>query len=256
MRRLTAAGMDSRKALTIYGTRSSATPQAVDSLVDYRSEINQVMPRSIVPYTYTADELATLSGIPNLVDLFGPDDVVACSSCQSVLGPPAYLADMLRFLDAQPSETADVTVKDVLLDRRPDLANLDLGCDNTNVALPYIDLVNEVLEALVTPADPEHQLPDDPAHGRVRHVSRGTFAGKRDATPPRAGSSGSCVCGSAGGHEHLEGLVDQVDVGERDVGVVAAEDRGWRGQAGDPRAASFHRSRRRSPTATRRGTAT
>ena len=69
----------------------------------------------------------------------------ACSSCESVLGPPAYLAHVLRYLDAQPSETDGVTVKDVLLTRRPDIGNLLLGCDNTNVALPYIDLVNEIL---------------------------------------------------------------------------------------------------------------
>src|SRR5205085_3854261 len=37
----------------------------------------------------------------------------------------------------------------LLLGRRPDLANLPLTCENTNTIIPYIDLVNEVLEYYV-----------------------------------------------------------------------------------------------------------
>ena len=35
---------------------------------------------------------------------------------------------------------------DVLLARRPDLQHLGLSCENTNTALPYVDLVHEILE--------------------------------------------------------------------------------------------------------------
>src|SRR5262249_43334194 len=38
----------------------------------------------------------------------------------------------------------------VLLSRRPDLEDLQLTCENTNTKLPYVDLVNEVLESYVT----------------------------------------------------------------------------------------------------------
>ena len=38
---------------------------------------------------------------------------------------------------------------EVLLGRRPDLQHLLLSCENTNVALPYIDIVNEILEHYV-----------------------------------------------------------------------------------------------------------
>ena len=34
----------------------------------------------------------------------------------------------------------------MLLARRPDIGALPLTCDNTNVPVPYIDLVNETLE--------------------------------------------------------------------------------------------------------------
>ena len=37
----------------------------------------------------------------------------------------------------------------MLLHRRPDLANLELTCANTNTVLPYIDLSNEVMESFV-----------------------------------------------------------------------------------------------------------
>lgn len=41
------------------------------------------------------------------------------------------------------------TTLDMLLHRRPDLANLELTCANTNTVLPYIDLSNEVMESFV-----------------------------------------------------------------------------------------------------------
>src|SRR5690606_38483882 len=38
------------------------------------------------------------------------------------------------------------TVKDILFERRPDIGNIKLNCQNTNTPLPYIDLVCEILE--------------------------------------------------------------------------------------------------------------
>ncbi|MBE3200237.1 MULTISPECIES: Tc toxin subunit A-related protein [Parafrankia] len=153
--RLGAAGVSEQAALTVWGTAQFRYAQAIARLVDYRSELNQANPKAIVSYTYTADELNMLSGgVPNLETLFGPADVCACSECESVLGAPAYLADLLRFLAAMPSETTGVSVKDVLFQRRPDLGDLLLGCANTNTAMPYIDIINELLEALVAPTDP------------------------------------------------------------------------------------------------------
>jgi hypothetical protein len=106
-----------------------------------------------------------LSGLfPTVESLFGSVDYCECSHCRSVLSPAAYLVDLLRFLD--PSEEAWATIKgtyetrtgvpftgrkpfDVLNDRRPDLKNIALSCANTNTALPYIDVVIELLEQLM-----------------------------------------------------------------------------------------------------------
>src|SRR5205085_3870586 len=41
------------------------------------------------------------------------------------------------------------TVLGALLQRRPDLADLELSCENTNTPIPYIDLVLEILENAV-----------------------------------------------------------------------------------------------------------
>lgn len=49
----------------------------------------------------------------------------------------------------QPDPTTEKTPYEVLIERRPDLPNLPLTCENTQTALPYIDIVNEILEYYV-----------------------------------------------------------------------------------------------------------
>jgi pSer/pThr/pTyr-binding forkhead associated (FHA) protein len=86
---------------------------------------------------------------PTLEKLFGSLDYCNCPDCRTILSPAAYLADLLHYLD-QPAPTAPFqNPQDVLFRRRPDLQYLPLTCANTNTALPYIDIVNEVLEYFV-----------------------------------------------------------------------------------------------------------
>jgi hypothetical protein len=49
----------------------------------------------------------------------------------------------------QPIPNTEMAPLDVLLSRRPDIQHLPLTCENTNTAMPYIDLVNETLEYFV-----------------------------------------------------------------------------------------------------------
>jgi len=89
---------------------------------------------------------------PNLEGLFGPMDFCPCDHCRSVLSPAAYLVDLFRFLDADAKEAHPglTTIPyDVLMSRRPDLSRIPLTCENTNTELPFIDVVNEVLEDFV-----------------------------------------------------------------------------------------------------------
>ena len=100
---------------------------------------------------------------PGMASLFGSLDFCQCDDCRSVLSPAAYLVDILHFLDpdqwdkikanwqsehggqAYPYDTPFAA----LTKRRPDLPNLNLSRENTNTSLPYIDLVNEILEYYV-----------------------------------------------------------------------------------------------------------
>ena len=56
-----------------------------------------------------------------------------------------------------------MSVLDVLLTRRPDLGDVELSCANTNTTLPYIDLVNEILEDAVAPPQPVELPPETTA---------------------------------------------------------------------------------------------
>jgi hypothetical protein len=93
-----------------------------------------------------------------LEQLFGELDYCTCSDCASVLSPAAYLVDLLMFTDLRRYDSTGTELPasynkenpyDVLISRRPDLPEIKLTCENTNVALPYLDLVNEVLEYFV-----------------------------------------------------------------------------------------------------------
>ena len=84
-----------------------------------------------------------------LETLFSSLDYCNCSDCNSILSPPAYLVDLLHYID-QPAPSPNFSnPQDALFVRRPDLQYLPLTCENTNTALPYIDIVNETLEYFV-----------------------------------------------------------------------------------------------------------
>jgi hypothetical protein len=104
---------------------------------------------------------------PTMESLFGSLDFCECDACRSVLSPAAYLVDLLQFLN--PGDVAwsnfqniwksthggeDYTdahqkAYDALIERRPDIPHLPLTCENTQTVLPYIDIVNEILEYYV-----------------------------------------------------------------------------------------------------------
>ncbi len=82
---------------------------------------------------------------PDLESLFGSMDFCACSDCTSMYSPAAYFTDLLNFIKTKLTATAYAE----LCRRRPDLIHIDLSCKNSNTILPYIDLVNELLELII-----------------------------------------------------------------------------------------------------------
>lgn len=92
------------------------------------------------PSTYAQATLQTL---------FGNLDYCQCDDCQSITSAAAYMVDLLDWLNNTTPTAPALNPRDVLLARRPDIGALPLTCDNTNTALPYLDLANEVLEYYV-----------------------------------------------------------------------------------------------------------
>lgn len=99
--------------------------------------ITAVTPSVIAPAPKIAD--------PNFTTLFGSQSLCSCEDCNSVLSPAAYLVDLLQMIN--PKAGPKPLTK--LRERRPDIEHIPLTCDNTNIELPYIDLVNEILEFYV-----------------------------------------------------------------------------------------------------------
>jgi hypothetical protein len=99
---------------------------------------------AVLPRLDSAKMLAAASEIPDWEALFGSFDACACTECASAHGPAAYLVDILHFLSERGA-------KEALFARRPDLGDVELSCENTNTVLPFIDLVNEILEQTVAP---------------------------------------------------------------------------------------------------------
>ncbi|WP_186764389.1 neuraminidase-like domain-containing protein [Pistricoccus aurantiacus] len=114
---------------------------------------------------------------PIYTDLFGSLDLCACEHCRSMYSPAAYLVDLLAFLDT-PKGSVKPNPLDVLIGnerkgltgRRPDIAQIQLTCDNTNTRIPYIDLVDEILESYIAHNQPfAFNRPPDPPNDELPH---------------------------------------------------------------------------------------
>ncbi|MCP4407030.1 MAG: hypothetical protein GY807_04590 [Gammaproteobacteria bacterium] len=105
---------------------------------------------------------------PTWVDLFGSLNACACEHCRSMYSPAAYMVELLSFLNEAPELE--------LLSRRSDLQHIKLNCANASTAMPYIDLVNEILEEAVAPFADEHwasyQTPDADGESKAEVEAR------------------------------------------------------------------------------------
>jgi peptidoglycan hydrolase-like protein with peptidoglycan-binding domain len=151
---------------------------------------------------------------PNLETLFGSLSYCECEHCRSVYSPAAYFVDLLHWLDNLEKDPNKGTLKyedatiamlpggkgkapiNVLLARRSDVQGIALTCENTNTPLPYIDLVNEILESFILThlkavpnIDPNkpvaYEWSDAPATGKTLDArdTGGTVAAELRAVP-------------------------------------------------------------------------
>jgi hypothetical protein len=94
-----------------------------------------------------------LRDIPGYQDLFGELAFCDCQHCQSVYSPAAYFVDLMQFVERYilNKHFAGSKASHVLnlKTRRPDLWSLELSCENTTTLIPYLDIINEILESYI-----------------------------------------------------------------------------------------------------------
>jgi hypothetical protein len=102
--------------------------------------------KSVAPAPDVNDYLRRLDGF---ADLFGSQAACDCGHCESILGPGAYFADLMFFVEHHVSRVfvgARAAHPMALRSRRPDLWTTKLTCENTNTLIPSLTIINEILE--------------------------------------------------------------------------------------------------------------
>lgn len=179
------AGIPTREAREIF-RKAERTHTAAVLIVGELQDTIRAMRIPALEMISLAPKLTAVSkDFPNLKSLFQLIDDCACEHCRSVYSPAAYLVEILQFLNnrsvvdltksapAPPAvRPSEKIAKRVLFDRRPDLGDIDLSCENANTPVPYIDLVCELLEEAVAPdtgVDYSGVLSDgpDPLKGKI-----------------------------------------------------------------------------------------
>lgn len=147
--------LDAKK---LYYKAENAYALALTLFGNFNNSVTGVVPHAVPSPAPTPAAQAKIETLPNLQTLFGSLDYCECSECRSVYSLASYFVDILHFLGARNTQgtgiNASKNVAQVLLERRPDLGEIELSCENTNTPLPYIDLVNEILEDVVVPPTP------------------------------------------------------------------------------------------------------
>ena len=126
-------------AKSVYASALQKHGFSLALMAQYGASMNTIAIDAIPATTMAGDEGP---GAATLASLFGSLDYCACEHCRSMFSPAAYLVDLLSCLEAVDAYTA-------FYSRRGDIAHLELSCENTNTVLPYIDIVNEILEDAV-----------------------------------------------------------------------------------------------------------
>ena len=145
---------------TIFAKANRTAGLTANLVARYAPTINRVSPRvihtgSLEVATDAQRRANSRSGLrsantqlPDLESLFGSLDICACEHCASIFSPAAYLVDLLSWLENRPA-IGGGTALDVLFNRRDDIGDIDLTCENTETLMPYVDLVHEILEQVV-----------------------------------------------------------------------------------------------------------
>ena len=148
----TAAGLTKSEANRVFNAAEQRYAGVISLVTQLNRDFVGVWPKAIGSTADLDEPIASaVARDQSLQTLFGSESYCAAEDCTSVLSPAAYLCDLLLWLRNHGLTGPFPNALAALLDRRPDLGHLLLNCPNTEVALPYIDLVNELLEDAVSP---------------------------------------------------------------------------------------------------------
>ncbi len=152
------AGINAAEARTIFRKAEKISAAAMLIVGELQDTMRSANIPALKMKSLSKNLEAITGDFPNLKSLFKLTDICECKHCRSVYSPAAYLVEILEFLDKR--SVTDLTVtphvttnlaKDVLFERRPDLGEIDLGCENALTPVPYIDLACELLEETIAP---------------------------------------------------------------------------------------------------------
>jgi hypothetical protein len=153
------ASLGSDVAQAVHDRAAFMARRSEGTAVKFMDYLKNASPVYIINSSMRAAVGASLSdptnpaNVPDYASLFGSPDMCACQDCLSVLSPAAYFVDLLRFLQRSVDTSTGNSVFTILNKRRPDVQYLQLTCENSYTPIPYIDLVNEVMEYYVANGD-------------------------------------------------------------------------------------------------------
>lgn len=148
-------------ASQVYASAREVTARAISFAGKYNQGLNATEFRLVRSNKLDSYSAQIKKMFPNIETLLGETDYCACEHCKSIFGPAAYLVDLLQF--CQRIKTGTLSLYQMLTQvygalnksRRGDMRFINLNCDNTNVQLPEIDIINELLCDLVHPSFPD-----------------------------------------------------------------------------------------------------
>ncbi|MDO7174039.1 neuraminidase-like domain-containing protein [Mariniflexile sp. AS56] len=159
-------GFDEQTAKLIYKNAETAAMHFNVNFIDISDKINSPLLGSMIGGT-TREAQSYLRRLNGYEDFFGETDFCKCKHCNSIISPAAYFVDLMGFLKENVLDKHFINPhhKSILNPkvRRPDLwSELVLNCENTHTLIPYLTIINEVLENFIYTQAPETEgLPDN-----------------------------------------------------------------------------------------------
>jgi len=149
--------------------RAKAAERANHAAIDWFSLYEQARDQATTPVRVIPSRQQFFKPLAGFTQLINDQPWCACEKCQSVLSPAAYFVDLMHYVE---QNILNESFKNALQHplhlekRRPDLWDLPLTCNNTTTFVPYLDLVNEILETYL-----KQVIPLDAATPLYQHLA-------------------------------------------------------------------------------------